>query len=530
MPRELSANAESRGDVPTGITATDLTILFFILVLLVSFYLVLPGAPSYFGDDIAYDGGAHSLLNGAFTLDGNPFGIESSMIIPISVLYYLFGYSYKVGILWDEISLLLAVLFTFLLVKRLYSTKAASISALLLGIFPVLQPLSTTAGNDSVVVLLTTLSILCAMYGLRKNSGLFLFVSGASSTAAPFASPLAAIASLFVFAYVIYSAMRTKNIDTLKWFALGVVIIILLNCVYDWVFSGKPLIFATVLTHFAYVFGPGNLKAEETFPYLMYVTEAFGLVNQNWSLQFPGFNINGYGLFFYAAVFSSIYLLVKRQKQSYVLICMLAFSFLYLQFGPMYISFFPFTYLYVFRSFRFLTLLSVPVVIITGIALSDLINRKRKILSALVVIILIVLFANGVYIDVIWHYSIFSSTYSQIAISDYLLSLNKNVSVYSTYSAINIGLYDGFSKRVQLNVYSNLNCSILTPGSYVVLQPHSYANISTLKCQNPLVPVLKPYISEYYYNMSSVGLGYYNTFYSELFYYGNSSSGYSLRP
>ncbi len=525
MPGKPSTEAKSGGKDPTGITAADLAILSSILVLLISFYIVLPGAPSYFGDDIAYDGGAHSLLNGAFTLNGNPFGIESSMIMPISVLYYLFGYSYRVGILWDEISLLLAVLFTFLLVRRLYGAKAASISALLLGIFPVLQPLSTTAGNDPVVVLLVTLSILCAMYGLRKNSGLFLFVSGASTAAAPFASPLAAVASLFVIIYALYSTLKTKNLNMLKWFVFGMVVIILLNCVYDWVLSGKPLIFATMLTHFAYVFGPGNLKAEESFPYSQYLTEAFGFVNQNWSLQFPGFNISGYGLFFYAAVISAIYLLIKKRKRSYVLICMLAFSFLYLQFGPMYVSFFPFTYLYVFRSFRFLTLLSAPAAIITGIALADLLDSRRKILSALAIAVLIVLFANGAYIDVIWHYSVYSSTYSQIAIADYLLSLNKNISVYSTYGAINIEIYDGFSKRVQLNAYSDLNCSILAPGSYVVLQPYNHDNISTLKCHYPITPVLSPYISEYYYNRSLVDNGYYPTFYSELFYYGNSSPG-----
>ncbi|MEM0201906.1 MAG: glycosyltransferase family 39 protein [Candidatus Micrarchaeaceae archaeon] len=485
----------------------------------IGFFALFPGAPSYFGDDIMYNGIAHSLLIGQFSLNGNPFAVEVAITFPMALLYKLFGISLSTSILWDQLSLIFTIVITFFIGRELFNDKAGIIAALVLAFFPVLQGLSSTASDNPIMVLLLALALLSAIKGVKRNSGVWFAIAGAMAYASLLTTPEAAILALLIVAFVLYTTYKKGHVlHAFAFILIGAIAVAVPNAALNYAYSGNPLLLFKYYEGFSNVFGPENLAALEHTSIMLYISQMFSIsLPKATGALYYLFEINTgqYGLVFYAMLISAAYIIISRERRSYFLLIMLALTFLYLEFGPMAISFNPFKYIIIYRYSRFLTILAVPTAAIIGVAAAKFTESRkgRKYRYIIITILLVILLANSVFSSLLWHYAVYSSTHAQTEIANYLNSLPSNTLIYSTYLSRNLILYMAYNNQSRIKDFTNLSeCSTFKHGSYIVV-PLNMLNETYIKdkCQNMSL-VMSPYVSNKYRSSSNIASSYYNTF------------------
>lgn len=501
--RSRKAGSKRGGDLKKGSKTHNLSkalptaLICLILIFALAYSVAYVGGPSFFGDDTVYANLAHQVLSGTFTESSFIFSVRLLQIYPIALFYKLFGVNIITDSAWDILSFLGMIAVTYLIGKELYNEYAGLLSALLLAFFPLVVQLSATISDNIPMAFITSLAVLMLIIAMKRNSRWYYFASGALLIASPLVTPEGFVIIIVVLLFIITELARKKiRIDgTTMHLLYGVVVAGLLLMLANYALSGNPLITASLSSHFYSAIG-GNDTIPSTntdpmfyintmFPYQIVNVISTQLRSGNinpvsiWNDLYT-INYNTSGFYFYALVIAIVYLVAKREKSSYIPLFWFAVGFLYLEFGPMNISLSPFHYLLSYRLGRFLTLVSVPAVLIIGLALArfaDLMKSKQKTAAhwhglklAVVFAVMAFLIVTAIPVNQMWYQILYYERYDQIAIANYLLAMPNSTPIYMSSAFSNVPIYMQFDNLSRIYVYdNNPNCRYIPPGSYIII-------------------------------------------------------------
>ena len=481
--------------------------------------------PSEYGDDPNYLFLAYSVINGTYMV--NPhyiFSLRLMSFLPITLIYLLLGVNGFTSSLWNILSYLGTILVTFLIVKLLYSRKAALLSAFLVSIYPLATKFAVNIGEDMPLTFIAPLAVLFFVYAKRTGSRWYYLASGVFLVFTWLISYEGAVVILFILLYAAYSlARKSIHIDrNTLFFVYGIVIPFVLVFMISSLNSGYP--FATITGNLGFYSNVGVLNSTSvTIPTtndnLMFYVNGMGQYRVFKTL-FAGTNVmanlkdmantlffipapSSYGLFYYLALPILVLLLVFRDRRSIFFIVWFAVATLFLEFGPMAVHIvanpvgnFAITYnnigytinlgpvsiIYVlaYRLLRFMLVAAVPMAAIIGIGFAKMLEVKNKYLLVfdivVIAVLLGVLFANNYVIEHYWynwqHYP--ESIVSQVG--NYLRVHAGDSQIYlenimgEAYSSSTLPTYLGNpdTRMVDFDVNASTPCSTFVQGSYVI--------------------------------------------------------------
>lgn len=464
-------------------------LLAAILIYALIYSLVFVGGPSFYGDDTVYVGLAHDMLTGAFQQSGFIFSVRVLQILPIAFFYKLFGVSLYTSSAWDILSYVLTILVAFFIGKELYDYKAGLFAALLLAFFPMAVEIAPTISDDIPLMFITSLAMLFLILAQKHNSRRYYALAGATLLAGPLVTPEGIIAIFFAFFYLLVEFARRKASKRVVYLVLGMLIAGVALIMFNMLTSHDPFVTITTNTHFYSAVGQQNtipstntdprFYIQVMLPYNLLNTLSSNLRPLNLDLvriwqQIYIVNYNQVGFYFYALIIAVLYLILRREKRAYFPLFWFAFSFLFLEFGPMHVSLSPFEYLLAYRLQRFLLLLSVPLVVLIGIAMSRALGKNNKYIffAALVIVALSLIFliATSVPINLLQYQILAYERYDQLAIANYINTLPNTTLIYRMSGFSNIDSYIGFNNLMRIHAYDSLqNCTEIPNDSYVII-------------------------------------------------------------
>lgn len=467
--------------------AALILILLYATVYEIKFVL----GPSYFGDDTVYTYFASAALHGNFVENIDIFSVRLLNIYPITFFYLLLGQTNLGTAGWAITSFIGCIIVAFFIGKELYNEYAGLLAALLLSFYPLFVVLSETPTPNVPEAFLVGLALLALLLARRKNSKAWYFASGATALLSVLTTQLAAIVIPVIFVYLLIEFLRKKfMIDRTSMYLLyGFLAAGLLLVAFNFVTSGNPLITLTTTTNLWQHSGTSvdGMEINQDpmfyfgvmFPYrvldVLSATVLHGIYDPVMIWQDMGvINYVYVGFFFYAFVLAAAYLIIRRERSAYFPLLWFAVAFLYLEFGPIYMSLVPFQYIITHRLERYLTILVIPQVIIISIALLRVsgpgkgLRRMAPIaLSAAAVLFLI---ATSVPLNLFWHTTVSYETYDQMAIANYLNALPNTTRIAYESGFSIMQTYMGYRNQSRFLVYDQMaNCTGIPAGYYVVV-------------------------------------------------------------
>lgn len=194
-----------------------LAALAAILIYAIAYSLIFLGGPSFYGDDTAYLGNAGFVIQGIFHESAYIFSVRLLQFYPIALFYWLFGVSLLTSSLWDIISFIGSIIIAFLIGKHLYGAKAGLIAAFSLAFIPNVAMLAPTVSDDITSMFFVGLVLLFFLYGSRRNSKLYYFLSGAFFVWSILITPEALLIEFAIVLFAIIEILR-KNVKVNRQF------------------------------------------------------------------------------------------------------------------------------------------------------------------------------------------------------------------------------------------------------------------------------------------------------------------------
>ena len=518
-----------------------LVLLAAILVWTLVYQVTHVEGPSYFGDDSTYTYFANQILHGTFVENVDVFSLRILTLYPMAFFYLIFGVGKLSSAAWAIASLLGSVVVAFYLGKELYNDYVGILSALFMSTYPLLMIISGTPSPDVPGAFFVCLAILALVRGQRLNSRGWFFTSGAMVVASFLATPSTVYAFVVILAYIIVELARKKlKVSKVSLYLVyGILIAGILLMAYNYLTTGNALVtiktteavYSTAGTSVEGVLVNTNLMYyfNEIFSYNVIAIIGRAAASHNFNIisiwdQIYVPNYGEEGFFFYAAVAFAIYLVVVREKRAYLPIMWLLLGFLALEFGPIYISLHPFRYLLTNRLARYLTIIIMPTVMITAMAIVNMCERAHKAKMDYLIIIPILfavfLVATSIPIILYWHTIIYYIMYDQTAVANYLNKLPSSTPVY-TESGYMVEIMMHYNNMSRFQVWDGItNCKSIPAGSYVIVPKDirafnlSWTPLPNLKCPNWKL-VLYPQIPGNYSPFIKAPAG---PFYTTLYY------------
>ncbi len=482
------------------VTAKKENIFLLALVIILGYSLIYQltfvEGPSFFGDDNVYTYYAWQALHGKFAENTDSFTLRLLNIYPISFSFLLFGIGKLSSAGWAVFSLLGSIAIAFFLGKELCNEYAGLLAALLLSFFPLTTVLAGTPSPNIPEMFILGLGILSLLYGEKKNSKWWYFISGASFVAAFVATQESSYAFPFVFTYICIELARKKmKIDrTSLFFVGGIALAAVILLIFNYVSSGNPLI---TISGTAAVYSTAGTPAEGIlinndlgyyfnviFPYKIYAVLTSSLISGNfnpvsvWNNLYV-VNYNYFGFFFYAVVLCAAYLLIVRERRAYVPLLWFALGFFFLEFGPIYVSLDPFKYILTHRLERYLALVAMPLVLTVSIAVVSLAERlkaKNRYAALLPLLLVVFLISTSIPVEQFWYNIVNYQIFDLTAISTYLNALPNTTRISYESGFSSMEEYMHFDNLSRFSVYDQIhNCSKIPAGDYVVIPKYAEA-------------------------------------------------------
>lgn len=325
-------------------------------------------------DSLFYTKSAYEISQGEFPESRLLTSSRIGVLIPTSFLYSTFG----VGELTSNLLVLLTSLCTIILIylfgKEFFGKNVGLLAAFLFSIFPLDVVYGTRLMPDVPAAFFVGLSVYLFLKGEKRNhqQNLYLFFAGAALGVAYLIKEMSLLIGLF---FLIYVAAKRK----LKWNygfgAAGFLIFFIVELWYFLVMTGNALYkYTTSTTQFVDTvvstdfYGRGSLfLGLAHYPYVMLTDLLLA--------------------FFYAFIFIAIvYCWVNKKREAFPFViwfCSLAF---YISFGTISFSnYVPFPV-----ASRFLTIVSIPGILLLAFFLSQKETVVRKVLLPSVICFLFV--------------------------------------------------------------------------------------------------------------------------------------------
>ncbi|MEM3661929.1 MAG: hypothetical protein QXG73_03820, partial [Candidatus Micrarchaeaceae archaeon] len=388
--------------------------------------------------------------------------------------------------------------------RKVYdSPKTGLLAAFLYSIYPMSVRYSSTADVVSPTALYLGLSLLFFVYA-RKGGSKWLYVfSGIFTFLGTLVDPISYVYAVVFLIYIIAVCVldiyrkRSLRVDYSPFlYFLGIITAVLILGFVNLrlTTTGEPFYELNVTNTFYSSTGKPNTIFYTNADLMFYVNGMFpyNFTGELFSGNFVSFattlkNLfsvysltpSDVGLFTYFLIIFVIYILVRKDKDSYFLLAFSALAMLYLEFGTMSIT----HYYPMYRLVRFTVIISIPLMIILARGIIILMSRaRRKSLYRRLggIAIITVLFATSLPIDYFWYALNHNSVLYSALIANSLENAPNisNSYVYApTLMNTFIQYYMAFKPTRGILFYNNgnysgsflPNCSSIPNGSYLII-------------------------------------------------------------
>jgi 4-amino-4-deoxy-L-arabinose transferase-like glycosyltransferase len=392
-------------------------------------------------DDLKYVWSAYLLSSGQW--DKYPMKVidplRSMMVLPLALVFSIFGVSMHSAAIPPLFFSLGNIVLTYLIGKLIFNKNVGLLAAFFLSIIPLDVVYSTQLIPSHPVTFFMLSSIYLFLRANECNQkekllkfnkcNVLLLLSGIFWGVAYLANELAFLLPLAFLAFMI-SNLRAKTNYFLV--PLGFLIVFSLELLFFYIVAHDPFWRLKVIHETESTVGT-NL---DPYYYPRILTK---VTNPDfWAQE------GKLGFFFYLTCFSSVFLLLRRDKKSYFLILWVLFLLLYLQFGVMTINFRP-----IAKWARYLIIILPPSVLIV----SRFLNIFKKL--SLPVILLIILTTPYYLINVVEVHNTRVADFKNIY--NYLKT-TENKTIYADFGSLPyLDFYFGYKRKIiALETVSNV--------------------------------------------------------------------------
>ena len=326
-------------------------------------------------DDLTYSDVAHSIADGAYQIKPDHPSLRWGLVFPTALVYRYFGANDITATLFVLIASMGSIFVAFYIGKLLFNDKVGLAAAFLMAIFPFEVVNSTRLYSENPMSFFAGLCMLFFFFGQAKNRKINYLMSGFFLGIAYLVRESVLILLLPIAIYAMYK----KNFKSLHFFLMGLLLIMAAESLAYFFINGNPFFrFHAITSSYGNVMAVFNYYGNTTilqrlflvFPYMLLRDVNFG--------------------FFYAFGFMALlYLIIYREKESYNVLIWFVPLFLYIYLGTMSIK----TYLPFIPSPRFLSLLTLPLVVMLAVFICD---NDKAIKKAIAPSLLILLFVSSI--------------------------------------------------------------------------------------------------------------------------------------
>lgn len=362
-------------------------LLILIAIILASAYISMlsPYGPSYDGwDSYYYSLYAHNIDSfGYHSLYLTAFTTKYLMMLWMSLFYKVFGANLFADGLSGMPILAFTAILVYLIGTSISGRKAGLLSALFFCFMPIIVVLSSSGGDDIFVAMFTALAMAALIYGIKNNSvtlyALAGFLGVVGATGSSVEELMIFVVMLPILLFYVLRRMSRKQYGLTLFFAAGMALGVLAIMAMGSVLMGNPLAyFDARFMGLGYLSSISNTVSPAGY-FMIYIFHyPFNLYDIGGSSSFPqsivvnpfisdysvpaGYNYFGY--FGIAALISSVYLLFKRDRRSFVILFWFYALLLYLFFGT--VSYHAYEFIIPLK--RFMIILAPPMALTVGIA------------------------------------------------------------------------------------------------------------------------------------------------------------------
>ncbi|MGC8669994.1 MAG: ArnT family glycosyltransferase [Candidatus Micrarchaeia archaeon] len=457
---------------------------------------------SIYGDDVSYVTLVPQIISGTFKEFADIFSIRLLMIMPLAVSVFAFGYNNLGAGMYSVLCYLGSIAITFFIGRKIYGPKTGLLAAFLFSIYPMSLRYSSTADVVSPTAFYLGMSLLFFVYAKKGGSKWLYVFSGIFTFFGALVDPISYVCAFAFLIYIIFGGAfdvykkRSLRIDYSPFmYLLGIITAVLLLGFVNLSLApnGEPFYELNVTNSFYSSTGTANTIFYTNADLMFYVNGFFpynftgeliagnigGLASSLENLfSFYNFNANDVGLFMYFLVVFAVYIILKKDKESYFLLAFSALSLLYLEFGTMSLT----HYYPIYRLVRFAVIVSIPLMILLarGIILFASKKKKKLFWELAAAAIIVLLLASSLPIDYFW-YALNHNTmlYSELIAADLENAPNISNSYVYAPTLLNsfIGYYMGFRPTSGILFYNNgnysgsflPNCDSIPNGSYLII-------------------------------------------------------------
>ncbi len=366
--------------------------------------------PYHSGDYYTYPYLAQRFLNGTFHEYNNFIFSERILyIVPMAFFIKTFGFSlYATGGL-NIFSYLGLIIVMFYIGRELFDENAGIFASVLITFYPFVATFAYVMEPDMVLIFASSLFALSFLYWQGKKSSTWGFLTGVFLVSLPLISTIGAAVTIIMTVYLacLYAYQSYKKAKKRpNWACLiyGIFVAILCTALFNYIFSGNPIITITSSSGF---YGDVGCGASQNATLNLTLYDKFGIptsCGNQASAEYSGGSAAVYlnemfpysytsfqdfleqllyqhsrtTTYYYFAVPALLYLFYTRQRKSYFMAFWLVAGLSYLCFGPAKVTLYPFHYVFVEESWKYLSILSVPLILLISAALARFCSAGKR--------------------------------------------------------------------------------------------------------------------------------------------------------
>ncbi len=435
-----------------------------------------------FADDFIYARMVRDILTGTFTYYESIFRTRIFFLYAMSLSAFLFGYGEVSLTLFPLLCSLGQIVLVYFFGKEFFDKRTGLIAALLLAIYPQNILYSTRIMPDIPLACMLGFNLYFLFRGISTRRKIYFFFSGIFLGLSYLIKAIGLMQAAPIFLFLLVRSNNDKSMKK-RFMVLVAALVLVLACeaVYYSMVSGNPLERLQVIsgTYDKTIYqGDRMIDIVEYYPRLITLTH-------HSHFKFL------YGLFFYAGGLLVVVTCLSRflqrlrnlsvvntgpraQTRRYAflfLICWMLFWFCYLQFGSMSLS----EYRIIEKHERFLSLITMPVMLLIAVGLSRCRTYGQRVFSIIIIVALAASSLFFVEINRRFHGMIIDDVRS---IKVFIDKQNGDCVYADGQTIAQLDFLYGFNPTIKLKNLAGINnLSEIDKGAYVVINSREYRDL-----------------------------------------------------